>query len=141
MFLSKEHAGDDEEAAEEEPEGDVLGEQPPGKDDGGDGVEIDPVGGGNGTKLADDPVPKEEAQHGGYHAEEQQVPQHIRTQDDLKGGEAWIKQIIRDDGEEAIEKNLAGDEQGAVALQHGLHQQGIDGPAETGTEGQQVAKG
>ena len=57
------HACKDEDGAEEEPDGDLLMEEPPGEEDSGDGVEIDPVGGNNGTQLADDPVPDEVAEH------------------------------------------------------------------------------
>ena len=39
------HTDEDKERAEEEKDGDALGEYQPRKDNGGDGVEIDIVGG------------------------------------------------------------------------------------------------
>ena len=71
--VGKEHTGEDEDGAEEEPDGDLLVEQPPGEEDGGQGVQVDPVGGDDGTELADDPVPNEEAEHRGDDAEEEKV--------------------------------------------------------------------
>ena len=56
-------------------------EEPPSKEDGGDGIEVDPVSGYDGSEFADDPVPEEVAEHGGDNAEEQQV------QDDGQGEE------------------------------------------------------
>lgn len=54
---AKVHAGKDEDGAEEEPGGDLLVEEPPGEEYGSDGIEIDPVGGNNGSEFADNPVP------------------------------------------------------------------------------------
>ena len=52
----------------------MLVKQPPGEEDGDDGIEIDPVGSHNSTQLMNDPIPNEEADHGGYDAQEKQVP-------------------------------------------------------------------
>ena len=49
IFIAEIHAQKDEDGAKEEPRCDLLVEQPPCEDDGGDGVEIDPVGGNDGT--------------------------------------------------------------------------------------------
>ena len=57
------HACKDEDGAEEEPDGNLLVEEPPSEEDGGDGVEIDPVGSNDGAEFADDPVPDEVAEH------------------------------------------------------------------------------
>ncbi len=73
LLISEVHAYEDKEGAEEEPDGDLFVEQPPGKEDGGDGVEIDPVGGKDSSQFADDPVPEDVADHGGYNAQEQEV--------------------------------------------------------------------
>ena len=70
-LVSKVYAEEDEDGAEEEPEGNLLVEEPPGEEDGGDWIEIDPVGGDDSSELADDPVPEEVAEHGGDNAEEQ----------------------------------------------------------------------
>ena len=65
FLIGQVHAGKDEDGAEEEPDGNLLVEQPPGKEDGSDGVEINPVGGNHSTKLADDPVPTKITDHRG----------------------------------------------------------------------------
>ena len=49
LAVAEVHAGEDEEGAEEEPGGDGFAEEPPGKKDGGDWIEIYPVGGYNGA--------------------------------------------------------------------------------------------
>ena len=67
------HACQNQGRAEEEPNGDLLVEQPPGKADRGDRIEIDPVGSDNSSKFADDPIPKEIANHRGDDTQEQQV--------------------------------------------------------------------
>ena len=71
--VGQKHAEEDEDGAEEEPGGDVLVEQPPGEDDGGEGVDIDPVGGNDRSQTADDPVPNEETNERGDDAEEEDV--------------------------------------------------------------------
>ena len=81
---AKVHAGKDEDGAEEEPGGDLLVEEPPGEEDGGDGIEIDPVGGNNGSEFAHNPVPKQEAKHGGYDAQKEDAPNDFRAEDDFE---------------------------------------------------------
>ena len=120
--FGKYHADDDECATEQEPDGDMLAEQPPGKEDGEDGVEVDPVGGYHRSQLTYYPVPQDVAQHAGHHAQEQQVPKHVGTQDDLEWWEARNHYIIRYDGDESVEEHLAGDEKSVVTLQGRFHQ-------------------
>ena len=50
-FISQIPAGEDEDGAKEEVDGDLLAEDGPGEDDRGDGVEIDVVGGNDGGEL------------------------------------------------------------------------------------------
>ena len=58
LFLIGEvHTEEDECRAEEEPNGDLLVEQPPGEENGSDGIEVNPVRSDDRTKFADDPVP------------------------------------------------------------------------------------
>ena len=118
-------------------------EQPPGKEDGGDGVEVDPVGGDDGTELANDPVPEEEAEHGGDNAQEEQIEENgiIKELKNGRAGLCWETNIIRNNGDETVYEHLAGDEGGGILIGSRFHQQRVDGPAETGAEGQQVAEG
>ena len=67
------HAEEDESGAEEEPNGDLLVEQPPGEQNGGDGIEVDPVRRDHRTELADDPVPDEVTKHRGDDSEEEEI--------------------------------------------------------------------
>ena len=135
------HAEEDEGRAEEEPNGDLLVEQPPGKEDGGDGIEVNPVGGDDGTQLTDDPVPDEETDHGGHNTQEQQVPKHLRAQDDLQGRKAGKDQIVGEYCQQTVEEHLSRDKKGGIAFGDRFHQQGVDGPAQTGAKGQDVAQG
>ena len=103
---AKVHAGKDEDGAEEEPGGDLLVEQPPGKDDGGDGVEIDPVGGDDGSQLADDPVPEQETDHRGNDAQKQDVPDDGLAENDVERGEPRHEAIVGNDGQQPVEEQL-----------------------------------
>ena len=73
FLIGEIHTCKDEDGAEEEPDCDLFIEEPPGEEDGGDGVEIDPIGGDDGTQFADDPVPDEVAEHRGNDAEEEKI--------------------------------------------------------------------
>ena len=118
---AKVHAGKDEDGAEEEPGGDLLVEEPPGKEYGGDGIEIDPVGGNNGSEFAHNPVPKQEAEHRGDDAQEEDAPNDFRAEDNFERGEARYKPIVRNDGQESVEKHFPGNQQGAVIHGCRLH--------------------
>ena len=61
--VSKIHAHKDESRAEKEPNGDLLVEQPPGEENGGDGIEVDPVCCDHRAEFADDPVPDKVTEH------------------------------------------------------------------------------
>ena len=65
FLIGEVHADKDKGRAEEEPKGDPLIEQPPGKKDGGDGIEVDPVRSDNRAEFSDDPVPCEVTEHRG----------------------------------------------------------------------------
>ena len=84
LLVGQIHANKNEGRAKEEPNSDLLVEQPPGKADRGDGIEIDPVGGNDSSEFADDPVPKQIADHRGDDTQEQQV------QDDGEGEERIV---------------------------------------------------
>ena len=71
--VSKIHANEDEGRAEKEPKGDVLMKQPPGEEDGGDGIEVNPVRSDDRTKFADDPVPGEVTEHRGDDSQEEKI--------------------------------------------------------------------
>ena len=74
LFLIGEvHAEEDEGRAEKEPNGDLLVEQPPSKENGGDGIEVNPVCGDDRTELADDPVPDEVTKHRGDDSQEEKI--------------------------------------------------------------------
>ena len=133
------HTSEDEGRTHEEPDGDLFAEQPPGKENGGDGVEIDPVGGDNDAQMLDDKVPGEVADHGGDDAEEHQVPEDGGAEKDIEGWELRSPYIIRYHREKTIEKHFSRDEERAVTFQGGLHQQGIESPTDTGHEGEHVA--
>ena len=76
------HACEDEDGADEEIDGDAFGQDEPGKEDGGDGIEIDVVGCYHSTQLLDDPVPCQITEHGGDTTQKQQIGQDIGTKDD-----------------------------------------------------------
>ena len=61
LLIGEVHTEEDEGGTEEEPNGDLLVEQPPGKEYGGDGIEVDPVRSDHRTKFTNDPVPSEVA--------------------------------------------------------------------------------
>ena len=67
------HTEEDKGRAEKEPDGDFLVEQPPGEEDGGDGIEVDPVRRDDRTELADDPAPGEVTEHRGDDSEEEEI--------------------------------------------------------------------
>ena len=67
------HANKNQGRAKEEPDGNLFAEQPPGKNDRGDGIEIDPVGGDDRAEFADDPVPNEITEHRGDDTKEEKI--------------------------------------------------------------------
>ena len=67
------HTEEDKGRAEEEPKGDPLIEQPPGKKDGGDRIEVNPVRSDDRTEFADDPVPDEVTKHRGDDSQEEKI--------------------------------------------------------------------
>ena len=71
--VGKVHTKEDECCAEKEPKGDVLMKQPPSKKNGDNGIEIDIIGGDNGTKLLQRPVPCHKTEHGGDTTKEEKV--------------------------------------------------------------------
>jgi len=84
----------------------LLVEEPPGEEYGSDGIEIDPVGGNNGSEFAHNPVPKQEAEHGGDDAQKEDAPNDFRPEDHVKGGETWYEPIVGNDGQESVEKHF-----------------------------------
>ncbi len=82
MFLGEVHAGKNEGGAEDEIEGDLFAEYGPSEDDCDYGIEIDVVGANEGSKLLENPVPRQETRHGGDAAEEQEIGQQLGLTDD-----------------------------------------------------------
>ena len=74
------HTEEDKGRAEEEPNGDLLVEQPPGKEDSGDGIEVNPVCGDDRTELADDPVPDEVTKHRGDDSQEEKIQNRWKSE-------------------------------------------------------------
>ena len=125
-FFGEEHACEDEGGAEKEPDGDLFVEEPPGEENGGDGVEIHPVGGDDGTEFADDPIPGDITDHRGNDTQKQQIQENGKIEELENGrckdpGFLRPKDKIRDDGEETIEEHLACDEQGGITFSGRLH--------------------
>ena len=133
------HTYEDAGSTCEEVGSDFLAQYPGGKDHGGDGVEINPVGGFDGSQLGDAPVPREETHHGSQAAQEEQVGKYHGMREHLRGGKTWHHGIIGQNGEYAIEEHLSRDECGTVLVGHRLHEQRIDSPAHTGCESQRIA--
>ena len=73
FFITEIHARQDEYRTHQEPRCDLLMQQPPSEDDGGDGVEIDPVGSNDSAEFADDPVPNNITPHRSNNTQKQQV--------------------------------------------------------------------
>ena len=67
------HANKNQGRAKEEPDGNLFAEQPPGKNDRGDGMEIDPVRSKDRADFADDPVPSEITEHRGDDTKEEKI--------------------------------------------------------------------
>ena len=65
-FIGQVHAGEDEDGAKEEVDGDLLTEDGPSEDDRGDGIEIDVVGGDDGGELFKYQVPHQVTAHRGH---------------------------------------------------------------------------
>ena len=87
LFLVGEiHAEENEGGTKEEPDGNLLMEQPPGEDDRGDGIEVDPVRGDNSAEFADDPVPHDVTEHRSDDTQEEQVPEHLWTKQQVHRG-------------------------------------------------------
>jgi len=141
MFLGEVHAGKNEGGAKDKVDGYLLVEDSPGEDDGDYGIEIDVVGADNGAEFSENPVPSEETGHGGDAAKEQQIGQQTGLTDNDIDTKTGIDGKIRYHGYKTIEKHLAGDENGIVALGGGNHQQTVERPTEAGHEGQGIAKG
>ena len=80
-LVAEVHAHEDKEGADEEIEGDALGEDEPGEEHGGNGIEIDVVGDDDGSQLLDDPIPCQVTEHGGDTTQKYQVGQDVRTKD------------------------------------------------------------
>jgi len=83
-FIAEVHAYEDEQCAEEEIEGDAFGEDEPGEDDRGDGIEIDVVGDDDCSQFLHDPIPRQITEHGGDATQEHQVGQYVKTQNQTK---------------------------------------------------------
>ena len=76
LLIGEIHAEENEGGAEEKPDGNLLVEQPPGKEYGGDGIEVDPVRSDHRTKFTNDPVPSEVAEHRGNDTQEKEVEEN-----------------------------------------------------------------
>ena len=139
LSVAEVHAGEDEQGAGEEIEGDALGEDQPGKEYGGDGIEIDIVGDDDGSEFLDGPVPSQITEHGGYAAQKQQIGQDIGTQYKTQGRQIGPYEEIRNHRQQTIEKHLAGDKQRVVVPVGGNHQQRVERPTETGCKRQGIA--
>jgi len=59
------HANKYQERAQNKEKRNLLVQYQPGKDDGGDGIKVDVVGGYNGTQFLEHPVPSQKTQHRG----------------------------------------------------------------------------
>ena len=122
FLVGKYHTNNDEQAAEQKPKGDLLVQQPPGKDNGSDGIEIDPVGGYDSTQLMDDPTPDKETNHRSDNTQEQQVPEHFTTENDFHRREAREHDVVGQDGQQSVEEHLACNEKDRIAFSYRLHQ-------------------
>ena len=69
-LISQVHANKDEDGANNEVNGNLLGEDGPSKEDRCDGIEVDIVGSHNGTQLLQYPVPRHKTKHGGHTTQE-----------------------------------------------------------------------
>ena len=110
------HTDEDESRTHKEPDSDLFAEQPPGKENSGNRVEIDPVGGDYYAEIFDNEVPGEVADHGGNDTEEHQVPEDRGAEENIEGWEVRAPYIIRYYGEETIEKHFSCDEERAVTF-------------------------
>ena len=71
------HSDEDEDGAHEEPDGDLLAENPPGEKNRYERIQVDIVRGHDGAELVHHPRPSQEAGHRGDAAEEEQVEQDV----------------------------------------------------------------
>ena len=81
MLIRQHHSHEYQHRAEQEPQGDALAEHQPGKEDGGDGIEIDVVSSHDGPQFLQHPVPGQETTHGGHAAEEEEVEENGKIEE------------------------------------------------------------
>ena len=72
--IRKIHASKDQDGSKQEPDGNLFMKKPPGKQDGGDWIEIHPVSSHNSPQPTDHPVPCHITDHRGHDPQEEQVP-------------------------------------------------------------------
>ena len=132
--IAEVHAYEDEQGAEEEIDGDAFGEDEPGKEHRGDGVEINGVGNHDGSQFLDDPIPRQVTDHGSYTTQEQQVGQNIEAQHQTERRHVRVDPKVGNHRQQTIEEHLSGDEHRVVVLAGRNHKQGIKRPAKAGPE-------
>ena len=93
--VSKIHTNKDESRAEKEPNGDLLVEQPPGEENAGDGIEVDPVRRDDRTEFADDPVPGEVTEHRGNDSQEEEIEESGKWKEE-RGGRYSVRNFCVD---------------------------------------------
>lgn len=146
FFITEIHARQDEYRTHQEPRRDLLMQQPPSEDDGGDGVKIDPVGSNDSTKFADDPIPYDVTTHRSNNTQEEKVEKNWRIEK-LKDWSCeyptfrGYEQVIGNNGQQTIEEHLARDEECGITLCGRFDQQRINSPTETGAESKCIAQG
>lgn len=134
------HTQQDKDRANDEIDRYLFRENQPGKEDGGDGIEVNIIGGSDGAEFLHYPVPRQETKHGGHATEEKQIGEDVGTEHKRGRGKAGDEQIIWYHGEQAVKKHLAGNEHRIVTLIGGNHQQAINRPTKTGGECQCIAQ-
>ena len=101
----------------------AFGQDDPGEEHRGDGIEIDIVGHHYGTQLLHGPVPREETEHGGHTTQEQKICQHVWTEDDTERRHFRPYKEVGNHGQQSIYEHLTGDENRVVTLIGRDHQQ------------------
>lgn len=106
-----------------------------------DGRQVDVGRHGQRAQFADGLVPGQIAEHGGHHAQKQQVAPHGGPRQRLGRVMQGLVEKVRQNGQQAVAEDLAREEQRAVAPLHVFEPQCVKSPAERGGQAEQVALG
>ncbi len=108
-----------------------LAQEKEGADGSEQWIEVDVVGSADGAQTLQDDVPHHKAHQRCQQTQEKQVEQHRRRRERRQGKLPGVHQKGGQDGEQAIEKDLAGDEYRGITVGHTAHNEAVDSPGQS----------